>query len=53
MWISAHRNQKQAEEKRGKLEFLTLERSLKMFLVFTLMVQKAEGKEKKRSLKMT
>lgn len=37
-----------------KLEFLTLEKSLKMFLVCTLMDQKAEGKEKKkrRSLKM-
>lgn len=31
-----------------KLEFLTLERSLKMFLACTLMDQKAEGKEKKK-----
>lgn len=43
---------KKAEEKREKLKFLTLEKSLKMFLVCTLMDQKAEGKEKKRSLKM-
>lgn len=40
-----------AEEKREKLELLTPEQSLKMFIACTLMDQKAEGKGKKRSLK--
>lgn len=49
MCISAVMKKK---KKRKKAEFLTLEKSLKMFLACTLMEQKAEGKEKKRSLKM-
>lgn len=53
MCISAViKKKKKAEEKREKLKFLTLEKSLRMFLICTLMDQKAEGKEKKRSLKM-
>jgi len=54
MCISAvlKKKKKPAEEKREKLEFLTLGKSMEMFLVCTLMDQKAEGKEKKRSLKM-
>ena len=52
--LSCHKKKKKkkVEEKREKFKFLTLEKSLKMFLVCTLMDQKAEGKEKKRSLKM-
>lgn len=47
--LSCHEKKK---KERKKAEFLTLEKSLKMFLACTLMEQKAEGKEKKRSLKM-
>lgn len=56
--LSCHKKKKwggvQEKKNEVKLEFLTLEKSLKMFLVCTLMDQKAEGKEKKkrRSLKM-
>lgn len=50
--LSCHKEKQGKKKKREKLKFLTLEKSLKMFLVCTLMDQKAEGKEKKRSLKM-